>query len=91
MDNEKNILPITNSWPQAVASILENGLANVQTSGGEVWNKSVATQLTEKSGKKVLYVGLSPDYNIVDNLVYKFVIEANTNREAVSLLSPTND
>jgi hypothetical protein len=75
----------TSNWKVATEAILEQGWVNIETGGGADWNKEVASKLSAKSGKKVLFIGESPDYNKGEG-TYRFALEAKNNKQAAILL-----
>lgn len=92
METKKKIIPSTNDWDVAKEQIENYGYAEIKTGsfGDSEWNQQVALSLARRCEQKILYLGLSPDYN-EDQGVYRYSIEANTNRKAVMFLSQTDD
>ena len=92
MEEKKKIIPATNDWNIAKKQIEKYGYTEITTgsSAESEWNRQIAKRLTANCERKILYLGLSPDYN-EDRGVYRYSIEVNTNREAAMFLSQTDD
>jgi hypothetical protein len=77
---------IVDNWLVAEVELREHGYVDISTGGGDEWNNQVAERLSKDFGKKVLFTGPSPGYN-VNGGVYRYTLVADNNKQAALLLS----